>query len=133
MFGRAYVGHQEWEGAGASSGQIRTLSPRLRWPWPEQILLWHQSSLRLSVGPGDEVVIASPVPVHAGSSPSGSASLSSQNCGGGTGSQKLGLDQEIQHILAIAFLSLGCPLPDRSLVIQLWKHISCYFLALEHS
>lgn len=51
----------------------------------------------------------------------------------GTGSQKSGLDQEIQHILAIAFLSLGCPLPDRSLVIQLWKHISCYFLALEHS
>lgn len=79
------------------------------------------------------MVIASPIPALAGLSPSGAASLSSQNCSGGTGSQKSGLDQEIQHILAIAFLSLGCPLPDRSLVIQLWKHISCYFLALEHS
>lgn len=79
------------------------------------------------------MVIATPVPVHTGSSPLGAASPSSQNCGGGTGSQKSGLNQGIQHILAIAFLSLGCPLPDRSLVIQLWKHISCYFLALQHS
>lgn len=30
------------------------------------------------------------------------------------GSQKSGLDQEIQHILDIVFLSLGCPFPGNT-------------------
>lgn len=59
-----------------------TLSLWLRWPQPEQILLWHETSFRL---PGDEEIVAIPVPAHPSSFPSGTASPSSQSCSGGMG------------------------------------------------
>lgn len=58
------------------------LSLWLRWPRPEQILLWHETRFRL---PEDEEMVVIPVPAHPSLFPLGTASLSSQRCSGGMG------------------------------------------------